>query len=322
MAKTLKVSAILLQENPRIYSAVIPGKWLITHSTPSWRIKNPKKGFQRVVKEKRAREIAITVINQGRTFPNSIVLATEKSALVYDNFQLGLPPKTLFLVVDGQHRLWAQYYADIEVSYSCVIHLGLTKVQMARLFLEINDNQKRVPSSLRWDLVRLVRPDDDPTAIESAELVYELAINPTSPLYQRIDLTGEQAEIELKQGSIAPELKSLVSSRRADFKELDFDSHFEILVRFLAAIRAVDPQRWKTGKSTLMRARVLRALLRLLPDLSTELRKRPDSISANEYVEFMKKVDLEALAPEKIIAVQGSAGIKQIHGLLKKQIGI
>lgn len=322
MAKTLKVSAISLQENPRIYSAVIPGKWLITHSTPSWRIKNPKKGFQRVVKEKRAREIAITVINQGRTFPNSIVLATEKSALVYDNFQLGLPPKTLFLVVDGQHRLWAQYYADIEVSYSCVIHLGLTKVQMARLFLEINDNQKRVPSSLRWDLVRLVRPDDDPTAIESAELVYELAINPTSPLYQRIDLTGEQAEIELKQGSIAPELKSLVSSRRADFKELDFDSHFEILVRFLAAIRAVDPQHWKTGKSTLMRARVLRALLRLLPDLSTELRKRPDSISANEYVEFMKKVDLEALAPEKIIAVQGSAGIKQIHGLLKKQIGI
>jgi DGQHR domain-containing protein len=322
MARTLKVPAIILQQNPRIYSAVIPGKWLIGHSTPSWRIKNPKKGFQRVVREQRAREIALAVLNQARTFPNSIVLATDERDLEYDQSQLALPAGIRFLVVDGQHRLWAQYYADLEANYSCVIHMGLTKVEMARLFLEINDNQKRVPSSLRWDLVRLVRPDDDPTAIEAAELVYELANNPASPLYQRIDLTGEQAEIELKQGSIAPELKSLVSSRRAGFKELDFDKHFEILTRFLAAIRAVDPQGWKGGKSTLMKARVLRALLRLLPDLSIKLHKPPHSISAREYVDFIQRINRETLAPERIIAAQGSAGIKQIHGLLKEQMGL
>ena len=322
MARKLKVSAILLQEYPRVYSAVIPGKWLIEHSTPSWRIKNPKKGFQRVVREQRAQEIALTVLNQGRTFPNSIVLATDKRDLDFSQSQLDLPAGIRFLVVDGQHRLWAQYYADLEANYSCVIHLGLSKVQMARMFLEINDNQKRVPSSLRWDLVRLVRPDDDPTAIEAAELVYALANDPTSPLYQRIDLTGEQAEIELKQGSVAPELKSLVSSRKAGFKDLDFDKHFEILTRFLAAIRAVDPQGWKSGKSTLVKARVLRALLRILPDLSAKLHKPPHTISAGEYVEFIQKIDRESLAPEKIIAAQGSAGIKQIHGLIKKQIGI
>jgi hypothetical protein len=63
---------------------------------------------------------------------------------------------------------------------------------MAALFLEINDNQRRVPSSLRWDLVRLVRSDDQATAM-TADIVYELAERKESPFYDvGIDLTGEK----------------------------------------------------------------------------------------------------------------------------------
>src|SRR6058998_1980183 len=213
MARHFRVPGLELQSAPQIYFTALPGHWLLNHSTPRWRIKDPKKGFQRVVKEERAREIAIAVLDQRRTFPNAIVLATDYKTFGNTDGNIEIPSDILFLVVDGQHRLWAQKFAAYEAKYACVVHMGLTEVDMARLFLEINDNQKRVPSSLRWDLVRLVRPDDDPHAIAATELVWQLANERPSPLYQRVDLTGEQKEISLKQGSLAPEIKTLVSMK-------------------------------------------------------------------------------------------------------------
>ena len=39
------VSAIVLRKTPKVYLAAI---WLLQHSTPSWRAKDPDKGFQRI----------------------------------------------------------------------------------------------------------------------------------------------------------------------------------------------------------------------------------------------------------------------------------
>src|SRR6202034_4014892 len=95
-----------------------------------------------------------------------------------------------------------------------IVHLDKTEQEMAELFLEINDNQKRVPSSLRWDLVRLVRPADDEVAIMTSELVFELVDRKESPFYYNIDLTGEKKDVTIKQGSLAPEIKTLIVKTR------------------------------------------------------------------------------------------------------------
>lgn len=62
----IDVPGIMLRDDPVVYLAAIGGLWLIDHSTPSWRIDDPKKGFQRIVKELRAKEIARTVLDTGR----------------------------------------------------------------------------------------------------------------------------------------------------------------------------------------------------------------------------------------------------------------
>ncbi len=111
---------------------------------------------------------------------------------------------------------------------------------MAELFLEINENQRRVSSSLRWDLVRLVRPDGDEAGIMTSELVYELVERKDSPFYYNIDLTGEQKDVSIKQGSLAPEIKMLITrTRRA--KNLEFDDYVGILIRFFSAVRSLEP---------------------------------------------------------------------------------
>jgi DGQHR domain-containing protein len=317
---TIEVPGFQLQDSPRIYVSAICGTWLLEHTTPSWRIDDPEKGFQRVVREKRAREIALAVLDQQRTFPNAIVLATDRPEFDVRDATLLIPLDVKFLVVDGQHRLWAQKFSSYDAEYSCVIHMGLSEVEMARLFLEINDNQKRVPSSLRWDLVRLVRPQDDPGAIAAAEMIFLLATDEEqSPLFQRIDLTGEQSEIQLKQGSLAPELK-LLFTKRSPLLDLSFDQQYQVIMQYLIAIREIDRDRWGKPDSPFYRARVLRALLRLLPEMVRAIDQDPTTLMYHHFLPFLERIDETMLHPDVIRAAQGSAGMKAIFDQVRAQV--
>ena len=124
----------------------------MNHTTPSWRAKDPQLGFQRIVKEDRARQIARTILDRERAFPNAITLAID-----IRDFQR---------TSDG--------------------------ISIPELFMEVNENQRRVPLSLRWDLVRLVRPAGEEFAIMADELVIALVEREDSPWLrtaQRLDLT-------------------------------------------------------------------------------------------------------------------------------------
>ena len=307
----------LLQEDPAIFCAMLGGDWLLQHTTPSWRIKDPQTGFQRMVRSPRAREIALAVLDQHRTFPNAIVLATDLSSIDAGSGQVGIPEDALFLIVDGQHRLWAQQFSEYRAPYACLIHTGLSVEEMANLFLEINDTQKRVPSSLRWDLVRLVRPDDDPEGIGAAEIVYLLATEEESPFFQRIDLTGEQSELQIKQGSLAPEFKTLLS-RRSSLRDLTFQEQYDAVLQYSIAISQVDSDYWGRPESVFFKARVLRAMFRLLSNLAADLTGQP--LTAQSFLPYLLRIDQQSLDPEAIRSVQGSAGIRAISVSIRSQM--
>jgi DGQHR domain-containing protein len=319
-AKTTSAQGFLLQEDPQIVCAKLPGDWLLTHTTPSWRIVDPIAGFQRMVREQRAKQIAVAVLDQQRTFPNAIVLATDVDSIEAKNGNVTIPEETRFLIVDGQHRLWAQRFSAFTAPYSCLIHTGLSQEGMANLFLEINDNQKRVPASLRWDLVRLIQPVDDPQRLAAAEIVYLLATEEDSPFYQRIDLTGEQSELLLKQASLAPEFRSLLRSR-GPLAGVSFLEQHRVILEYSLAIQQIDADRWGTAESPFYKARVLRSLFRLLSDLIAEIGdpKLP-SIRAMDFIQYLKRIDEQHLNPEHIRSMQGSAGMTAIYRQIKGQV--
>ncbi len=283
-------------------------------------MKDPEKGFQRIVRQERAQEIADRVLNKHRTFPNSIVLATDAESFRTENEKIIIPNSTKFLVIDGQHRLWAQKFSEFEAFYCCMIHMGLTEPDMARLFLEINDNQRRVPSSLRWDLLRLIEPEEGQAEVTAAGLTYELATNRLSPLFQRIDLTGEQPGISLKQGSIAPEIRTIVASAKSPLSELDFESQFDVLVRYFAAIKSADSDAWKTGDSPLYQARIVRGLIRVLPEIIQRSEEDPMEISPEGFRRYLGRLKLDELNADRIRAVQGSAGVTAIYRFIRNKM--
>jgi len=312
--------AILVQERPPILVSVIPGPWLLKCTTPSWRIEDPEEGFQRRVNEERARKIAAEVLDQRRSFPNAIVLATDRSTAPVGDGLVSFPKGIRFLVVDGQHRLWAQKYSEYEAQYCCVIHLGLSEKDMARTFIEINDNQKRVPSSLAWDLVRLIREDEDSADVRASDLLYELATAERSALYQRIDLTGEQKELKIKQGSLAPAIRSSVAGATSALAEESFDTQAKLLLAYFEAIRNCDADRWKKATSPLYENRVLRAMLKLLPEIVTDIEKPTDKIRSQDLGPYLSRIKLESLDKQKIVEIQGNAGIAAIYRTIRAQV--
>jgi hypothetical protein len=184
--------------------------------------------------------------------------------------------------------------------------------------LEINENQRRVPSSLRWDLVRLVRPAGDEAGITAAELVFALAEREDSPFHISIDLTGEQRELTIKQGSLAPEIKTLVS-RAKKIHDPTFDDYLSLLIRFFSAVRSLNPQGWGDPKSTYYQARVLRALIRVLTDIVVRAASL-DRLTALYLLDKLRKIDPETLSKETLRASQGSAGVIDLYQAIKDQV--
>ena len=313
----ISAAGFVLQEHPKIICASLSGSWLLERTTPSWRIMDPIRGFQRIVRDVRARQIAMAVLDQRRTFPNAVILATDVDEIEQVSGQVIIPSNARFLVVDGQHRLWAQRFSDFQAMYACVIHLGLTERDMAELFLEINDNQKRVPSSLRWDLVRLVKPQSDPAALAATESVYLLATDEDSPFFQRIDLTGEQSELQIKQGSLAPELRRLFSTR-SPLHGYSFEEQHAVILQYSFAIRQIDADKWGRPDSAFFKARVLRALFKLLGDIAKV--KPYEQLTASKFVKHLERIDEDSLDADSIRAQQGSAGIRAIYLELKRQV--
>jgi DGQHR domain-containing protein len=340
-AENVDVHAIRVSESPEVFVTVLDGKWLLKRTVASLRREDPEDGFNRIVNAKRAEEIAHTVIEEHHAFPNAIVLATKHKTFKYDpeTAKLQIPGKTTFLVVDGQHRLWAQKFApDDEARYPCVIHLNRTPAQMAELFLEINDKQRRVPSSLRWDLYRLVRGDIDMNKVMTSDIIWELTTRRDSPFQAveaeyddvktdvKIDLTGEaktkgqedeSAGTWIKQGSLAPEIKTMLDRVRGKHGD-DAGSYVDLLVNFFAALRSLDTKGWRFGTSLYLEARVLRAMIRVLTDEAAAV-DNLEELTTDVLIQKFKAIDAAGVKAE-LRSVQGSAGVADLYGKLRKQV--
>jgi DGQHR domain-containing protein len=340
-AADIDVLAIRVSDTPEVFVTVLDGKWLLKRTVASLRREEPEVGFNRIVNAKRAQEIAHTVIEEHHAFPNAIVLATKQKNFKYDaaTAKLRIPPKASFLVVDGQHRLWAQRFApDDEARYPCVIHMDRTPAQMAELFLEINDKQRRVPSSLRWDLYRLVRGDIEFNKVLTSDIIWELTTRKHTPFQDvesdyrdvktdvKIDLTGEaktkgqedeSAGYWIKQGSLAPEIKTMLDKVRGKHGD-DAETYVDLLVNFFAALRSLDTKGWRTGTSLYLEARVLRAMIRVLTDEAAAVDDL-DELTTDALLKKFQSIDAAGVKAE-LRSVQGSAGVADLYGKLRKQV--
>lgn len=144
------------QNDHTFYISVMKSSDLKEMCFVSRRKEDGDKGFQRLLSEKRAKEIAKYLDNNKGVIPSALIVSAQPCAklefdetaqkIVLEREAHGL------LVLDGQHRLFGMQYAEKEYEIPVVVFAELTTQEEIRQFIDINTTQKGVPTALILDI--------------------------------------------------------------------------------------------------------------------------------------------------------------------------
>jgi DGQHR domain-containing protein len=153
---------------------------------------------QRILNRQRIQSIKDFVLN-GNMFYNTFILNwTEENftpTITDDKIELRLVAKAA-QVIDGQHRLaglesaMQQMPAIGEQDILVSLCVKLSTKEAARIFLNINSEQKPVQKSLIYDLFGEVEDNVDHAVVRASDIAHELNENTDSPFYKAIKYPG------------------------------------------------------------------------------------------------------------------------------------
>lgn len=179
--------------------------------------KNMMPTYQRLIKKKRLSEVQ-SFISNGGYFPNSLIISIDSNGkgLQFDVSStrvensisklgiLHLPKKyRSAYIIDGQHRLYG--YSDSAYAKSncipVVAFVDLDRKEQIKLFMDINENQKAVPKTLRVtlnaDMLWESKDYNEKRLALRSKIAQMLGEENTSPLLSRV-VVGENESSAIK----------------------------------------------------------------------------------------------------------------------------
>jgi DGQHR domain-containing protein len=162
--------ALLLSQNKhRFYFCTVPVDDIFSRCFVARREEDSVLGFQRALSEPRADDISRYLSAGNGSIPTNVVLSAQTEA----ELQYNARSKTIsfsrvpraFLVLDGQHRLWGYSKCPVKHRVPVAIYEGLTRADEAKLFIDINTNQRGVPSALLLDIKQLAQMESTKEAM-------------------------------------------------------------------------------------------------------------------------------------------------------------
>ncbi len=152
----ISINALVCTQNAQsFYVSIMNSADLNEMCFVSRKKEDPEKGFQRLLSEKRASEIA-KYLDSGGVIPPALILSAQPNAMMsYDKTKKILSMervKESLLVLDGQHRLYGLRKARNIYDFPVVIFEHLNSQREVRQFIDINTTQKGVPTALILDI--------------------------------------------------------------------------------------------------------------------------------------------------------------------------
>ncbi|MFM5750493.1 DGQHR domain-containing protein [Aeromonas veronii] len=162
-------ASLITQGKHKFYSLTMPIEVIAECCSPNPRAEDPIDGFQRTLDESRAEQIA-NYIQSGGVIPSSIILSAQESS----DFEYLSKKKTIgfnvdpgsFLIIDGQHRVFGfkklaeRGFNDSKIRVPVIIFSDLSPVDEARIFIDVNTQQRPVPKELLLDIKKLAETEN------------------------------------------------------------------------------------------------------------------------------------------------------------------
>lgn len=265
--------SFVTQGSHRFYTLTMPSDVLAKCCFATNREEDPVAGFQRVLDEKRAQEIADYMDLGFGTIPSSIILSAQPEA---DMKAVGRG-KTLeftfsphaFLIIDGQHRVFGFSKARTKLRVPVVIYNGLTKQQESKLFIDINTKQRPVPNELLLDIKKLADTESNEEAA-LRELFDAFNSDPTSPLIGMLSPAAKTAG-KLSRVTFNSAVKPVLSSFSSSSASLVYPAVRSYLSAFYKGLIAAG------ARESIVSPTVFRAIFEVFPEVAQRVIDRHGS---------------------------------------------
>lgn len=269
------------QGDHRFYTLTLPSDVLANCSFATSREEDPIAGFQRVLDEKRAQEIAEYMDIGMGTIPTSIVLSAQPDANLVvvgggKTLEFTFDPHS-FLILDGQHRVFGFSKAKTKLRIPVVVYNGLSKQQESRLFIDINTKQRPVSNELLLDIKRLADYEDDEDALLS-ELFDEFNTEPSSPLIGLLSPASKKAG-KISRVTFNAAVKPILNVFTSRNTEAIYPSIKVYIQSFKLSLRGIGAEGQLTNPI------VFRALMEVFPEVAQRVTDRHGSSFKQEFFE-------------------------------------
>lgn len=197
-----------------------------------------KAGFQRTLDETRAKRIS-KYLSENKIIPGAIILSCQyPEKLDYDKEKgtITFPTQEgLFLVIDGQHRMYGSFLAkesieDLKIPI-CILS-GLSRSEEIQYFIDINSNQKGVPKTLRIELTKYLVEEDslDGTRLKLFE---DLNSDENSPFYGRLS-SSQKGRGYITHVPFEISFNRLLQI--SPLKDLDYDKKYQLINNYTLGV--------------------------------------------------------------------------------------
>lgn len=287
---------------------------------------------QRVLNKRRINSIKDFILD-GNMFFNTFILnwTDENYPLKVDKNTIEIPIVPAGAqVIDGQHRLEGLKMAvaekrDIEEESIIVIMTEkMTTSQAAKIFLNINTEQKPVPKSLVYDLFGEVKSKDS-NIVRATDLANELHEDPNSPFYQSIKRPGASQGVgKVDLSTVVNAIKEYIDDEGV-FKQYhidDYEVQYKIISNFFMAIKKFYSKEgcWLKNTNPFMSNAGFYAGIKFLcEDLISKCAEKK-SFEQNTITDMLNLDDVGLLYREDIKNMQGKEQRNEIYKYLKKAL--
>jgi DGQHR domain-containing protein len=284
--KTPSYPALLLAQNKhRFYFSTIPVDDLYPCCFVARRQEDPQQGFQRALSEERADDISRYLSSGNGSIPTNVVLSAQPESLLSYNPR----SKTLsfvrvpraFLVLDGQHRLWGYSKCPVRHRVPVAIYESLGRSEEAKLFIDINTNQRGVPAALLLDIKQLA---DMETAKESLLRSFfdKLQADPASSLHGRLS-PAHSTPNKISRVTFNRAVGAALSSEV--LLSLKEDDIYRLLRNYVNAFDAELPE-----KATLIRAAYFEAIFDMFDEVARATMARVKNLKQDSLQEMIRPI--------------------------------
>lgn len=268
--------SLVTQGSHRFYTLTMPSDVLGRTCFVTTRNEDPRAGFQRVLDNDRAQQIAHYIDIGFGTIPSSIVLSAQPDAelrVIGSKTIEFKDTSKAFLVLDGQHRVYGFSLAQTALRVPVVIYNGLSRQDETRLFIDINTKQRPVPNELLLDIKRLAEYETDLERVLS-KIFDQFAEQKGSPLLGLLS-SASRAKGKISRVTFNAALKPIVSV----FEDSNTDEIYAAIRAYLRAfISGADD---RGIELSLTNSTNFRAIIALFPDVARKVKDR----YASEYAE-------------------------------------